>query len=296
MKAMKIDGQLNQHVQTRRTTSFLLVLLLCSSSVSADVDVDGITQQLQGILHEQSIPPNFAKLVAMLEDSMDILQCIPTTQQGNCYYSGVCRISKFKVDDTIIPIRIGFCKKPYKIIITPDTNALESAFIPGWARDLVHHDIGSIVINFQDYHRDGVCRINSDQSWKAGALGINLVKVRFLIDATLRYDCTKPRASTPLGGYGSFPYGDADAMRRCQLNSRAPGGQYNKVYYDVKVRFEYKKKRFNWGKLNYKCKKCADMVNKSGVFGISGPDACIDDVIKGCQRFRPEPRCGSTWC
>jgi len=297
--AQQITMLLDDALKERRkwTPVILILFVLCSTSVHGDIDVDSITQQLQGILQDSSIPANLAKLVGMLDDSMHILQCIPTIKEGNCYYSQVCRISAFKVDDTIIPVRIGFCKKPYKIIITPSTRDLEKALLPGWARDLVHHDIGSIEINFQDNHYNGVYTIRSDETWKAGTLGIDVFKVRFLVDATLRYDCTKPYASTPLGGYpDSIFEGDASASTRCYLNSRAPGRQYNKVWYDIKVRFEYKKKNFKWLKFNWKCKKCEDVINKSGVFGISGPDACIEDVMKGCHRFDPEPRCGDYWC
>lgn len=277
--------------------NYLLAVLFCSSFASGEIDVDGISKKLSGILHEPSIPPNLAKVVGMLQDSIDILQCLPTRKSGNCYYSQVCRIPKLKVDNTIIPVVIGFCKRPYKISIEPSTKALKRAYVPGWARPLVKTNLRPLVINFNDNHRDGVFRIDTDQSFKAGFLGINAIKVRFLIKASLRYDCTKPRANTVLGGIPYPPLsGDLNALTRCNLNSEAPGGKYNKVYYKIKVRFELKKKRFNWGKLNYKCSKCKDMVNKQGVFGISGPHACVTDVRKGCGRFRKEPRCGNFLC
>lgn len=232
---------------------------LIGSSISA-LDVAKIKSQLERLLHDKDVPDEVAKVVAMLHDSIDVLRCTPMINQGNCYKSNPCELPKVKIDHQPIRIILTVCKKPYKMMI--DWLPVK---IPSWATV----DLKPIVIDFNN-GVSGSMSITSDTEMKLKVrhIHIGVAKARFMINAMLRYDCTKPTN---------------DLVVRASENAKAPNGQYNLLYYSLKIRIELKKKKVGWLKFKYVCVKCEDLINKSGVIGY-GPRSCLDEGRKyvGC--------------
>merc|ERR550519_2851589 len=198
----------------------------------------------------------------MLHESVDILRCVPTIKEGNCYKSNVCQIPKLQVAHRSIRIVLVICKKPYKLIIN-----FQDIDIPSWAT----LDLRPVVINL-DNDISGSIKITSDTEMKLKVrhIHIGVAKARFMINGIMRYDCTKP----------------TDMFTRINENVHAPNRQYNLHYYHLQVRIEIKVKKVDWGKFEFHCKICEDLVNKNGVIGY-GPRGCSDETHKFRSCYEP---------
>jgi hypothetical protein len=222
--------------------------------------VQNTKQKIQQILQDGSVPDGMPEWLAALDDSIHVLSsCLPTVKDGRCYKSGKCSLPELEVDGKVLPFVLKLCKKPYQIQIhffRPD--------LPWWAKA----DIRPIVISFNNNENDGVYTIKSHTTYKLKVKWINfgVAKGTLIIDRILRYDCTKPR-------------GDEwkSLMKRVNYNRMAPDEKYTSIFYKLKIRIELKKKRFNWFRFNYRCKRCEDLVNESGSYG-SGPPSCKADL------------------
>jgi len=145
------------------------------------------------------------------------------------------------------------------------------------------------VINIINNDKSGVFRVKSQTDIKAKVRYINfgVAKASLIIDGMIRYDCSKPA-------------GVWNWMRRAQYNLEAPNNQYTTPFYKLKIRMEVKVKKFNWFKFNYECKKCEDLVNKSGTFGQSKASCSadmnryweyLDEVNRRCGRRQSDLEC-----
>lgn len=238
--------------------------------MSLAINVKEIKAKLSRYLRTKSIPDRVAEVMAALEDSTDLLKCIPRIKSGNCYKSSKCRIPKIKHDVSII---LSICKRPWLIKID---------FVDFKIPRFVKLKIQPLVIRFQHYSRDAYFTIKSDTTAKLTAkyVNVNVAKARFIVDGAIRYDCTKPR------GTGNW-------IKRSKYNINAPNRQYNAMFYRLKIRLELKKKNFRWLKFNYKCVRCEDLVNKKGIFG-SGPKSCVAETnryIAMMEEIRHKRRC-----
>ena len=210
-------------------------------------------------MRERNIPEGVADWVAVLDDSIGILQCLPTMRQGKCYKSRPCKLPKFRLDGRPIPLLVLICKNPWQIVI----NFL-SLDIPWFAK----LDMNSFVININNTAKKGLFTINSDTEIKLKLRYVNIgvAKGSLKIKGLIRYDCTKPR--------GTFRW-----KERAIYNLKAPNFQYNKKFYKLRIRLEVKIRRFNWFKFDYVCKRCQNLVNRVRTFG-NGPQFCIPEANK----------------
>jgi len=238
---------------------FFFVLLLSLTNIAvADIDINRIKSKLAGTFNG-NIPKGVLDWIAVLDDSVDILSCIPTIKQGSCYKSKACQLPKLKFDGKMLPFVLSICKEPWKIIIE---------FLPfdlPWYAKL---NMKPFIINIDNNEKNGVFSIKSNTAIKARIRYINfgVAKAYLSTNGMIRYDCTKPR------GLNNW-------LKRARYNLQAPNGQYTSMFYKLKIRMEIKVKKFNWFKFNYECKRCEDLVNKSGTFGL-GPPSCANDMQK----------------
>merc|ERR1719427_1051292 len=201
----------------------------------------------------------------MLDDSIDILSCLPTIKDGRCYKSRTCRVPQVKFDGKMMPFTLKVCKDPYQIVIYfhyDDTR---------WYEEV---DMKPFVINFNHDKDVGTVSVKSSTSFKKKIKWINYgTRVfTFIIDGEVRYDCTKPS-------------GAENWETRGRLNLGAPNKAYTSLWYKFKIRIEIKKKRFNWFKFDYHCVRCEDVVNESGTIGF-GHQSCAADVARYQELMR----------
>jgi len=249
------------------TCSFLLVL--CNLAVvQSSINVPAAKKDLQQMFAGSRVPDGMPDWLAVLDDSINILSCLPTIKEGNCYKSKPCRLPDLKFDGKMLPFILKICKDPYLIVL--DFLPLD---VPWWAKVSLH----PFIITFNDNNKDGVFTIKSHTTVKAMVRYVNfgIYKASLFIDGILRYDCTKPT------GANSW-------MKRVNYNLKAPNNQYTSLFYKIKIRIELKKKRFNWFKFDYKCKRCEDLVNEYGTYGGGNP-SCADDMERyELERFNEE--------
>jgi len=230
--------------------------------------VHAAKSKLQLMFPGHSIPDGMPEWIAVLEDSIHIHSCLPTIKEGRCYKSRTCRLPELKFDGQMLPFVLKFCKDPYEVGIHFVRYRLQ-----WWAKMKLH----PIIIRFNHNDRDGVLTVRSRTTWKKRVRWISYGthKVTFSIDGVLRYDCTKPK-------------GKHNTRTRVEWNRKAPGKQYGSHYYKLKIRIEVKKKRFNWFRFNYKCKRCEDVVNEVGTIGV-GPRSCAAEVHKWIKKSQRPP-------
>lgn len=224
----------------------IILVSFVATSVSA-FDAEGAKTRLVKLFKSGNIPKGMPDWLAVLDDSTGIFNCFPSIKEGRCYKSRQCRLPKLKFDGKLLPFVLKLCKDPWQIII--DFLPLD---LPWYAKV----ELRPFVINIINNDRHGIFRIKSDTTIKAKVRYINLgvYKASLSINGVLRYDCTKPR-------------GGGNWMQRARYNKEAPAGANASGFYKLKIRMEIKKKRFNWFKFNYTCKRCEDLVNKSGRLG-----------------------------
>jgi len=237
------------------TILFLTTTLIFSRYTVSALDVAKVKSELKRLLHDKDIPDHVAKFIAMLHESVDILRCVPTIREGNCYKSNVCQIPKLQVAHRPIRIVLVICKKPYKLIIN-----FQDIDIPSWAT----LDLRPVVINLDDAVSGSIkVTSNTEMKLKVKHIHIGVAKAKFMINGIMRYDCTKPK----------------DMLTRINENLPAQNKQFNLHYYRLHVRIEVKIKKIDWGKFKYHCKICEDLVNEYGVIG-QGPQWCIAEAGK----------------
>jgi len=253
----------------KRLLTYIFVLLFNFMLVRGSFTVQKVQRAKSQILKmfpNGTIPGGMPEWVAVLDDSMHLLHnCLPTIKSGRCYHSRVCKVPELKLDGRMLPFRLKFCKKPYQIVIE-----FLRFKIPWWAKV----DLKPVIINFSHQSHDGVFTIHSRTTIKARVrlIRLRILKASFYVDGILRYDCTKPRH---------------DWRKRVAYNLKAPNKQYTSIFYKLRMRIEIKRKSFSWFRFKWKCKKCKDIVNKSGSFG-SGRPSCVADMqrAKFCRSYR----------
>jgi hypothetical protein len=242
-----------------------LLILVNFKLVRSSLTVSSAKSKLENMFQKESIPDGMPQWLAVLDDSIGILSCLPTIKDGRCYKSEVCRLPKVKFGGKMMPFILKVCKYPYQIVIDflrVDTRWYEKV------------NLKPIIINFNRKKEDGVLTVHSYTHMKKRIRWINYGKrtFEFFVDGMLRYDCTKPS-------------GAHNWLKRAKLNLKAPNKKYTSIFYKLKIRIQIKKKKFNWFRFNYHCVRCEDVVNESGSFG-HGPPSCAADM----RRYQEEQR------
>ena len=218
---------------------FLTALRLGFCDFISSSDIQRVKKAIERATHERNLPDNVQKWIAVLQKHMYILNCLPTQKRGSCYISPrYCSIPSLKFDGKQLRAQFSLCKNPWKIIVN-----FELPKLPWYVR--VKYD--PIIIPIDHRKDEGITKIHSVSTAKASVLGIvNVYKGSLIIDAIVRWDCSKPTDNK---------------SKRVRYN-RLYG---NRNYYKLKVRIEVKKKKFPC--FCYRCKRCENVVDKRGVIG-----------------------------
>lgn len=221
------------------------------------MNINRVKYELSRILKEKNIPKGVADWIAVLDDSIGILHCLPTIRHGKCYKSRPCTLPAFRLDGRPIPLMILICRNPWQIVV----NFL-SLDIPWFAR----LDMNSFVIDINNTAENGLFTINSNTeiNLKLKFVNIGVAKGALKVKGLIRYDCTKPK--------GAHRW-----KERAIYNLKAPNFQYNKKFYKLQIRLEIKIRRINWFRFDYVCKHCQNLVNAVKTFG-DGPPVCIAET------------------
>ena len=259
------------------------ILLLSILSVAATVyshgvrksrsvnvgDINRIKLIFSRLMSWNNIPDEVVEWLTILNKHLYILSCLPTQKRGSCYQTpGYCIVDPIKVDGKPVKLQISICKSPVKIIIKYKIP------LPTWAKLLLDVDLDPVVIPFDTNSRNGVTVVKSSSRAKVSVRGINfgIVKVSLIVDAMLRWDCTKPRGNLLTRLFYNMQYSDGK-----------PGYDYNKVYYKLRVRVEFKVKKFPC--FCYKCRKCEYLVNVKGDI-LEGPKSCTDTIVRALDAMK----------
>ena len=244
-----------------RTYVFIIVLVAVVvqnfGATISDRYVQQIKRKLRSKVGNFNLPDPALKLMAILSKHLHILSCLPTQKVGNCYRSqSFCSLPFLKFGDKQLKVKLSICTNPVEIQM--DFGLSNKPWYASIKFDRV-------VIPFIPRPKEGIMTIKKEYQAHAKILGLLKVKKAVLkIDATLRWDCTKPTY---------------DKILRIRYNSQfsdgKPGADYNKHYYKLHVRIEFKVLKF-WC-FCLRCKQCKDLVNTQGVFG-TGPSSCSQEA------------------
>ena len=201
------------------------------------------------------------ELFAILNKHQYLLTCLPGIKKGNCLVpSDFCRVQAMKVHGKPIKVKFSICKSPAKIILK------YRVALPILANGLHYVDLKPITIPFDVRWEEGIATIDSSSTTKVSVLSIPfaLGKVTLKVNGVFRWDCTKP----------------ASLFRRVKCNMNYDDGRagydYNKKYYKLRVRIEFKVKKPHDSV--YRCQKCEDLVNVKGHLGERGPEKCNKEI------------------
>jgi len=248
--------------------TYIHLLIVNIMLVRSSISISAAKSQLEEMFPESLIPEGMPEWLAMLDDSIDILSCLPTIKDGRCYKSRTCRLAQVKFDGKSVPFTLKVCKDPYQIIIYfhyDDTR---------WYEEV---DMKPFVINFNHDKDVGTLSVKSSTSIKKKIkwIGYGTRVFTLIINGEVRYDCTKPS-------------GAENWETRVKYNLKSPSKAYSSsLWYKFKIRIEIKKKRFNWFKFDYHCVRCEDVVNESGTIGI-GHRSCAADMKLHWEKEKKE--------
>ena len=249
----------------------LLLLAAVNQSLGATIsigDIQRVKNALRSAMGNVKIPNQILKWMAVLNKHIYILTCLPTRRYGNCYQSPVfCSIPSLKFGGKQLKVKLSICTSPWKIKLD-----FELPKLPWY----ISVKFDPIVIPIDHIRHEGITKIHSVSRAHAKILGVvSVYKTELKIDATLRWDCTRPTYDKTLRiRYNS------------QFNDGKPGTDYNKHYYKLHVRLEVKKKKF-WC-FCWRCKSCKDLVKTQGVLG-TGPSSCSREANEYWSNFRRRP-------
>jgi len=244
----------------RNLWTYILLLVLCNFKLVRsffNVQTVGTAKsKLSLMFPNDALAYGMPECLAMLEDTIDILSCLPIIKDGRCLKSNTCTSPKLKIDGIMIPFILKLCEDPYQIVI----NFLPFE-VPG-----VRLDLNPIIITLHKLESQGAITITSSTtiSKRARFFRIKNYKVSFYVAGMVRYDCTKPKNDWGL---------------RVAWNLKAPNGQWTSIFYNLKIRIEVKRLKWKWKlfRFHWECTNCKDLVNESGSFG-GGHPSCEADM------------------
>ena len=244
---------------------FLAVLAAVCTTRSAGsanrIELSKGLKSLSRITDWNGIGSKVFDLLTILSKHQYLLSCLPRITKGNCLESSeFCRVQAMKVYGKPMEVRFSICKRPARIILK------YRVALPILASGLHYLELEPITIPFDLRWEEGIVKIDSSSTTKASAHGIpyELRKVTLKINGMFRWDCTKP----------------AGLLQRVEYNTNyddgRPGYDFNKRYYKLNVRIEFKVKK----PLDsvYRCQKCIDLINIKGHVGEGGPEKCNKEI------------------
>ena len=213
---------------------FLAVLQLVLCDFISSSDIQRAKEAIERATRERNLPDNVQKWIAVLQKHMYILNCLPTQKSASCYRSTrYCSIPSLKFDGKQLRAQFSLCKNPWKIIVN-----FELPKLPWYIG--VKYD--PIIIPIDHMKDEGITKIHSVSTAKASVLGIvNVYKGLLIIDATVRWDCSKPT---------NYKF---TRMKYYRLYG-------SRSYYKLKVRIEVKEKKFP-----YFCYRFENVIDKRGI-------------------------------
>ena len=227
-----------------------------------------IKAKLQKALRTKSIPDEMTKIVSAIVKAVDIDKCIPTVKKGNCYTSKTFCDVKTKEFNTAIKLTI--CKKPWSLKIDFKIPKDFKSKVPRILKPFLFVDVKPIVLKLDHKKTEGITKVRHNARIATAGLKILFIKLRyikvyFIFELTVRWDCTRPRS---------------DHLERLKYNrdysDGKKGNDMNKHYYKLKIRYEIKKR--NPFSTKYKCKKCKTILDKKGHLTY-GPKKCKSGQI-----------------
>ncbi|KAL3866508.1 hypothetical protein ACJMK2_043801 [Sinanodonta woodiana] len=229
------------------------------------VNMAAIQSKLSSVLEVNDIPDEITKIVGALESSLHVLNCLPLQKSDNCYNpNDYCEID---IGDFTIQAKLTICKNPWSVRIDFKLPQDLKKRVPGILRPFAYTNVEPIVLTPDNNNADGVTTVvhNSEiANMGVNILGINIKAAKFYFNFNLivRWDCTRPSNNVKRLEYNTA------------YNDSKPGNDMNKLYYKLKIGYEFKTKRFPC--FCYKCERCETIVEKQGHFS-EGPESCKSD-------------------
>ena len=226
-------------------------------------DFSSIKSQLSKVLNSNDIPDEITDVVAALESAVNILKCIPTLRQGNCYTSN--KYCDVKTKGFTLEIKLTICKSPWSLRIDFKVPKDLKSKIPSWIRPFTFIDVSPVILRLDHRKDDGITQIVHNARIATAGLKLWFIKIKwvkayFNFELKVRWDCTRPKNDNVKRlGYNTA------------YNDGKPGNDMNKLYYKLKIGYQVKTKRFPC--FCYKCKKCETILHKQGHFA-EGPNSC----------------------
>lgn len=229
-------------------------------------DFSSIKSQLSKALNSNDIPDEITDVVAALESAVNILKCIPTLRQGNCYKSN--KYCDVKTKGFTLEIKITICKSPWSLRIDFKVPKDLKSKIPSWIRPFTFIDVSPVILRLDHRKDDGITQIVHNARIATAGLKLWFIKIKwvkayFNFELKVRWDCTRPKNDNVKRLGYNIAYNDGK-----------PGNDMNKLYYKLKIGYQVKTKRFPC--FCYKCKKCETILHKQGHFA-EGPNSCKSD-------------------